>query len=508
MRCKRCDYPLWNLDARLCPECGEAFRPSEHEFVPRSVVFRCPNCRRTYFGTDAHGHLDPKAFNCTGCGQPIHMDEMIVAPREGVAEDRAARDHMPWLERGETGAVRAWFSCMRWAMVEPQRLIRATPSETSTVTAWFFALCTVTLYLAMGFLAPYMVYQMWMALSPTGGGAGAVWFYLGGPAGYAAAIVILGLYPVVWAVSAHGLLRLTGATPGGFRRTCHSVYYASSAAVLIALPCVGWFFGLIWWAVSATNMIKESHRAHGGRAAMAVLAWPVLSVFLWVTLYVSVLPVMILGMGGFPGGGLGAVPGGRTSQTQLIAQTIVAGSWQRGGTAPDHVVEILLSDWNSMIGNFCESGTSTTTADIPLGAGTLRDFSGLSRSDQLGAVKAAMDGLPPNVVAYRFGDYVFTYPGATLNTAVGGLWVVVMLPDPDVNPAPGPTDSVFIGTDDYTVFTTTVGQLPARTKTQNRFRATLGLPPLPDLTTVTHDQPAVSDGATSGDDTPPTARDD
>ena len=77
-----------------------------------------------------------------------------------------------------------------------------------------------------------------------------------------------------------------------------------------------------------------------------------------------------------------------------------------------------------------------------------------------------------------------------------------------LRPTTSSSDSVFVGTDDYTVFTTTVGQLPARTKTQNQFRATLGLPPLPDLTTVTHDQPAVSDGATSGDDTTPAARDD
>ncbi len=507
MRCKRCDYPLWNLDARLCPECGAAFRPSEHEFVPRSVVFQCPNCRRTYFGTDAHGHLDPKAFNCTGCGHHIHMDEMIVAPREGVAEDRAAPDHMPWLERGETGAVRAWFSSMRWAMVEPQRFIRATPSGTSTVAAWFFALCTITLYLAVGFLAPYMVFQTMMAVGSMGGGVGAIWFYLGRPAGYAAAIVILGLYPVIWAASAHGLLRLTGATPGGFRRTCHSVYYASSAAVLIALPCVGWLVGLIWWVVSATNMIKESQRAHGGRAALAVLAWPTLSIFLWVTLYVAVLPVMLLGMRGLTTA-MGAVGPGVQSQTRFIAQAIVAESWQRSGTAPDHAVELLLSNWTTMIGDFCESGTRTTTVDIPLGAGTLQDFSGLSRSDQLGAVKAAIDGLPPNVVAYRFGDYVFTYPGATFNTGGAGLWVVVMLPDPDVNPAPAPTDSVFIGIDDYTVSTTTVGQLPARTRTQNQYRATLGLPPLPDLTKVTHDQPAVSADTTSTDDATPTARDD
>lgn len=27
MRCKRCDYPLWNLRDRKCPECGKPFAP-------------------------------------------------------------------------------------------------------------------------------------------------------------------------------------------------------------------------------------------------------------------------------------------------------------------------------------------------------------------------------------------------------------------------------------------------------------------------------------------------
>ena len=160
-----------------------------------------------------------------------------------------------------------------------------------------------------------------------------------------------------------------------------------------------------------------------------------------------------------------------------------------------------------MTGDFCQGGTRTTPADIPLGAGTLQDFRAMSRSEQLGAAKATIDGLPANVVAYRFGDFVFTYPGATLTTMDARLWVVVMLPDPNVNPAPAPTDPVVIGTAGYTVVTTTVGQLPAMTQQQNQHRATLGLPPLPDLTKVTHDRPALPADATSADEATPAPRD-
>ena len=71
------------------------------------------------------------------------------------------------------------------------------------------------------------------------------------------------------------------------------------------------------------------------------------------------------------------------------------------------------------------------------------------------------------------------------------LWIVVMLPDPDVNGPPNANDPIYLATADYSVTQTTFGQLPAQIKQQNQHRATLNLPPLPDLTTVTHAKPAV-----------------
>ena len=33
MRCKTCDYPLWNLTTRVCPECGTPFLPSQFDIT-------------------------------------------------------------------------------------------------------------------------------------------------------------------------------------------------------------------------------------------------------------------------------------------------------------------------------------------------------------------------------------------------------------------------------------------------------------------------------------------
>ncbi len=57
---------------------------------------------------------------------------------------------------------------------------------------------------------------------------------------------------------------------------------------------------------------------------------------------------------------------------------------------------------------------------------------------------------------------------------------------------------VWIGSASYAVTPTTFGQLPSLLQQQNQHRATLGLPPLPDLTTVTHGNPALQAPADQG----------
>ncbi|MCH7792622.1 MAG: zinc-binding dehydrogenase [Planctomycetes bacterium] len=89
MHCKHCDYALWNLRDRICPECGNAFLPSEYEFVPNSIRFCCTECGQDYYGVDDKGHLVPTEFDCVRCGSPQRMDDMLVLPTEGVTEEQA-----------------------------------------------------------------------------------------------------------------------------------------------------------------------------------------------------------------------------------------------------------------------------------------------------------------------------------------------------------------------------------------------------------------------------------
>ncbi len=106
MRCKQCDYRLWNLRRRDCPECGSPFKPSDYEFVINSVRFCCPHCNQAYYGTGEFGHLVPIEFDCASCGTHIHMDETIVLPTENVREEQTQVDQNPWLDRRKRGPRR------------------------------------------------------------------------------------------------------------------------------------------------------------------------------------------------------------------------------------------------------------------------------------------------------------------------------------------------------------------------------------------------------------------
>src|SRR6188508_3155005 len=160
MRCKNCDYPLWNLPARKCPECGTDFKPSDFHFVPNSVRFLCPHCEQCYYGTTPEGHLIPRTFSCVTCGQRIDMDEMLLFPAEGVQEQHTAADVMPWLQRKQMGWFKGWIRTIGMAMVAPHKLVRAIPLEGGLGESVFFLLITHVLVAVTGACVPLLLMAM------------------------------------------------------------------------------------------------------------------------------------------------------------------------------------------------------------------------------------------------------------------------------------------------------------------------------------------------------------
>ena len=154
MKCKTCQYPLWNIRARVCPECGSGFKPSDFDFVPSTVRFCCPSCSQPYYGTDDRGHLVPKSFDCVKCGHPVEMDETVLLPTEGVDEAKTQQDGLAW-ERPELGGWKRYWSTCGQALVLPHKLGAMLAQEGTPGRATRFFLWTQTLVI-IGSVLPFI----------------------------------------------------------------------------------------------------------------------------------------------------------------------------------------------------------------------------------------------------------------------------------------------------------------------------------------------------------------
>ncbi len=500
MHCRNCDYPLWNLTTGICPECGVVFAPSEFEFVPNSVRFCCPQCQQTYYGTDQRGHLDPQQFDCVQCGTALHMDKMVLLPAEGVAEARTKPDANPWLERKERGFFRASFATVGKSLAGQAAMMRGLGDQVRAGEAWRFALLILLVWLGVGVALPLFGFAAITSLSSAHRATVAIAAAAGTTLGLAGAWFIL---VVLWGLSTHGLLRVTGGAPHTIGRTFEAILYSSGVTLPMAVPLIGAYCGIYllvpWWVISAILMITFGQKVHGGRAILATVALPGTMFILIVGGYIGLMSYTVTQMQAMGPGGAWSTG---FSSSQTLATDVMDYARINNGSGPPHVILLLQSDaepnglavrtWNTTADDFVQLSTETYTEDIPVDGATLDDFENLNLVERRTAASNVLDAMSENLVAYRFGDYVFTYPGADLSEPDNLLWVVIMLPDPDVNSPLAPWQSIEVGLADKSVTIFQVKDLAMQTETQNAHRASIGLPPLPDLTTVTHDAPAVA----------------
>lgn len=488
MRCRTCDYSLWNLTARQCPECGAAFRPRDFEFVPNSVRFCCSHCDQVYYGTSATGHLEPDHFDCVRCGERIAMDEMVLRPHGGLADRQTQLGFNPWLERPGRGRFRAWYATIGAALVSPVSLGRGTPEQSSVGRAAWFAVVTLAVTFAakllpalcIGAVLPVLVARSAQGTAPPAGYLVAV---MAGSmvVGLVGAFIFTLLYLGLWALVTHGILRISGSGQGPLRRTVHSICYSSGSMVTSIVPCVG-NLAIVWWIVSAVLMVKESHGLQGVRATFAVLTFPVCALVLFIATYVVFMAVMV----GNAATGTPVTLG--VSGAQAVADALIAHAAEHNGRGPAHGLQLLadgrLNEWQ-----FIASGTSGDPTDIPVAGINLFDVVLLPPRDQQAVIQRAAAALPADVVAHRVGDFVFTFHGAVLDERVPWLWVVVMCPDPDTSRLPIAVTPVTVGRGDGAVLYITPDTFGPALARQNQMRRGIGLPPLPDPRAVTHDAP-------------------
>lgn len=488
MRCKSCDYALWNLTTRQCPECGTSYRPDEFEFVPNSVQFCCPQCGQAYYGTDAKGHLVPPAFNCVTCGRAVQLNDMVLRPAVGVQESQTQAEQMPWLERRKIGSVRAWFAMIGMAMTSPYRLMRVTPVDSSAGTAWWYAVLSSAIFLMLSILPIGCAMVLPFMMS---GGSGARGYFTAGPAlggiVLVATLAAAGILPL-WAAITHGLLRLTGPTQAGFGRTLHGICYSTGANALMAVPCLGvylfWIFW-IWWVVSATLMVKEAQNVHGGRATIAVVTFPILLIAGIIGLIAIATMYTPPQYSSYP---RTAGPASAPREALVLTQAILNYASSHNGAGPRHAAALLTAG-GVQAQTFLNMATNSDVTTASVGDMTLAQWQVLPLPARRSAIRDAEGALPASVIAHRIGDFVFTYHGIDLSNADSNLWIVILSPDPVVNVADAKPFAVGFASG---VTRSISGDFDRALRDQNELRARFGLRPLPDPQRVTHENPATA----------------
>jgi hypothetical protein len=497
MRCKQCDYPLWNLRSRQCPECGRGFVPSEFDFIINSVRFCCLNCNQEYYGTGERGHLVPPEFTCVKCGQFARMDDMVLLPAAGVREEQTFTDRMPWLDTGErtrgVGAqIAAFFTTMFRAMFDPPRLARSMPAEPRPVRAVVFAFIASTFPMVIGMGLLLLIGFFFAAFG--GGGITAAAISL------AAWMLVFFAFLFLWAGLTHAVLRLTGPTAGGFARTLEPLCYGTAAHIISIVPCLNfyiWWLGGIWAGVSAVLMLMARQSVGGFRATLAVFTFPAI--------------LLVAAVGAYFWYFVPWFQWAQTTARQTVQQATTAAASQgqaalvasglfahvdRTGDWPAHAIELVAAN---DVAASALTVAGRTPADVPAGPMTLQAFTLLPPERERALSQALAESLPANTVAHRLGDYVFTWHGipaawGDANSPTIPLWVAVLVPEQETPRPAGPVGAageevVAILLDRSTV-SFARSQLPRRLDEQNDMREQVGLAPLPELTAIPHETPA------------------
>jgi hypothetical protein len=172
----------------------------------------------------------------------------------------------------------------------------------------------------------------------------------------------------------------------------------------------------------------------------------------------------------------------------VVVDALVAHGAENNGRGPAHALQLVadgrLNEWQ-----FIAMGTGGDPTDIPVAGMNLFDVVLLPPRQQQAVIQQAAAALPADVVAHRVGDFVFTYHGAVLDERASRLWVVVMCPDPDNSRVPIAMTPVTVGMSDGSLSHITPARLAPALNQQNQLRRDIGLPPLPDPRSVTHDAP-------------------
>ena len=282
MRCQNCDYRLWNIKGRHCPECSNTFTPSDYHFKPDAVEFCCPHCMHVYLGTPPHGHPDPADFNCTNCNQHIHMNDMLLRPVDPREEAFIVSLPNPWTLTTKSNRLANWLLTIQQSALSPQKLIDGTPTKGGSLDALAFASSIILVICVVGLELPFLVISIVEVLN---GSLESFFMNLLFASG-----MLIGSFILLLLQSAvvHALLKCTGGTQQDLGCTFKTLAYTMGPLLGLALPCcnIVLFIPLMfWYYVGSSIALVRMQQVHPVRAMLSLLLLPMVIIALYFRFY-------------------------------------------------------------------------------------------------------------------------------------------------------------------------------------------------------------------------------
>ena len=287
MRCRGCNYELWNLPPGDCPECGKAWRFEDFHFRREFVQFLCPHCDCAYPGEYIASLALPYAFTCTGCQSAIELGQMCARPAEGIDGSQAMQLDFVWSDRRQVGRWRAFWRVVGYSLGTPSRIGNTMTQKRGLRGAlWFSFLClnfagfNWLIFITIAFWLPSFTGR---SQSFRGVEFIAALVFL---AVFVGLVLAQQLFFLVWGLITHALIRMTGRARRAIGHTLSATHFCAGTFIICAIPICGFYFSLIsfvWMAVAMVSALAAIHKISRWRTAFAVLAPPVvmISVSVW-----------------------------------------------------------------------------------------------------------------------------------------------------------------------------------------------------------------------------------
>ncbi len=291
MRCQSCGYALWNLSEPRCPECGRGFDVRYFRFQPGTVVFDCPLCGQEHHGGGEFGLPAVVGLDCEGCGQAIDVGQMRVRPIVNDLQEAEAglALPLPWDERSQLGVARAWWGTFVLSLRRPTELGQRISIHCPFEDAVWFAITSHIIAWAAGLVALAVVALVTGLVAEAIGWVCAYTCIAG-----AAVLIWPAIATIIWALTVHAPLLLTGRTRSHIERTAAALCYAQGPIALFAFGVIPFLLALLIPAVFiaqiviATRIVAGAQQVTVSRAFVACMWVPVLLAVGFVGLLVMV----------------------------------------------------------------------------------------------------------------------------------------------------------------------------------------------------------------------------